>query len=226
MRFEVPRKHLDHPTILVDAWWHHSVLGRRAFWLSIRLAGRQHIASPGQVRDRAIDAHVRGAPPMKDTTPEGALGYVVVSLPERGEWQGFFVMPSYASQGKAMLRAVEEANAYAAAEGGSTEVDRALPGLSDTDQAAVGALSAVLAELFTRGLGEPQPEPEQAQAIMAGIGAAAWALQQASGERWLLVSGRQVPGRSGLATTVRKFQVETLDEAREAMVAELGQAKG
>lgn len=163
---------------------------------------------------------------MKDTTPEGALGYVVVSLPERGEWQGFFVMPSYASQGEAMLRAVKEANAHAAADGGSTEVNLALPGLSDSDQAAVGALFAVLAELFTRGLGDPQPDPGQARAIMAGIGAAAWALGQASGERWLLVSGRQVPGRSGLATTVRKFQAENLDEAREAMVSEFGRAKG
>ena len=159
---------------------------------------------------------------MKDTTPEGALGYVVVSLPERGEWQGFFVMPSYAAKGESMLLAVKDANAEATAEVGSTEVHIALPGLSDADQAAVGTLSAVLAELFSQGLGQPQPEPKQAEAIMAGIGAASWALRQASGQRWLLVCGRQVPGRSGLATTVRKFEVETLDEAREAIVTELG----
>jgi AcrR family transcriptional regulator len=162
---------------------------------------------------------------MKDTAPEDALGYVVVSLPDRGDWQGFFVMPSYASKGEAMLRNVRDANAHAAAEGGATEVDRALPGLSDADQTAVGTLSAVLADLFTRGLGEPQPSPAQAEAIMAGVGAAAWALRQASGERWLLVTGREVPGRAGLATTVRKFKVETLDEAREAMAAEISRAK-
>lgn len=61
---------------------------------------------------------------------------------------------------------------------------------------------------------------------MAEIGAASWALRQASGERWLLVRGRRVPGRSGLATTVRRFQVETLDEAREAIVMKLGRANG
>ena len=32
-------------------------------------------------------------PAMRDTTPDDAFGYVVVSLPDRGEWQGFFVLP-------------------------------------------------------------------------------------------------------------------------------------
>ena len=38
------------------------------------------------------------------------------------------------------------------------------------------------------------PAPAQADAVMAGVGAAAWALWKASGQRWVLVTGTRVPG--------------------------------
>lgn len=161
---------------------------------------------------------------MKDTTPDDALGYVVVSLPDRGDWQGFFVLPGYAQRGEAMLRDVREANQQAGMQGG-TEVNHGLPGLTDADQVAVGSLSAVLAELFAMGLRKPPPAPAQADAIMAGVGAAAWALWKSSGQRWLLVTGTRAPGRNGYATKVRRIEAETFDEAREAMAAAVGAAK-
>jgi len=65
----------------------------------------------------------------------------------------------------------------------------------------------------------------QADAIMASVGAAAWALWRASGQRWLLVTGTRVPGRDGYATKVRRIEAETFDEAREAMAAAVGAAK-
>ena len=43
---------------------------------------------------------------MKDTTPDDVLGYVVVSLPDRGEWRVFFVPPGDGQRGEAMLRDV------------------------------------------------------------------------------------------------------------------------
>lgn len=162
---------------------------------------------------------------MKDTAPDDAIGYVVISLPDRGEWQGFFVVPSYQQQGEAILREVRKANEQAGPRSGGTEVNQALPGLSDGDQVAVGSLSAVLAELFTMGLSRPPPPPAQAEAIMAGVGAATWALWRASGQRWLIVTAARAPGRDGLATKVRRIEAETMDEAREAMAVELGLAR-
>ena len=47
---------------------------------------------------------------MKDTTPDDALGYIVVSLPNRGDWQDFFVLPGYEQHGQALLRDIHEAN--------------------------------------------------------------------------------------------------------------------
>ncbi|MGI4765355.1 MAG: hypothetical protein ACRYGP_09880 [Janthinobacterium lividum] len=123
-----------------------------------------------------------------------------------------------------MLRDVHEANREAGARGG-TEVNHGLPGLADADQVAVGSLSAVLAELFAMGLRKPPPAQAQADAIMAGVGAAAWALWKASGQRWLLVTGTRVPSRDGYATKVRRIEAGTFDEAREAMVAAVGAAK-
>lgn len=161
---------------------------------------------------------------MKDTTPDGALGYVVISLPDRGEWQGFFVLPGYEQRGQAMLRDVREANQQPEMQGG-TQVNHGLPGLTDADQVAVGSLSAVLAELFAVGLRQPPPAPAQADAIMAGVGAATWGLWKASGQRWLFVTGTRVPGRDGYATKVRRIEAETMDEAREAMATAVGSAK-
>ena len=88
--------------------------------------------------------------------PTDALGHVVVSLPDRGDRPGFFVLPGYAEQGEAMLRNAHDANREAGARGG-TEVNHGLPGLADADQVAVGSLSAVLAELFAMGLRQPPP---------------------------------------------------------------------
>lgn len=161
---------------------------------------------------------------MKDTTPDDALGYIVVSLPDRGEWQGFFVLPGYEQRGQAMLRDVREANQHPEMQGG-TQVNHGLPGLTDADQVAVGSLSAVLAELFVMGLCQPPPAPAQADAIMAGVGAATWSLWKSSGQRWLLVTGTRVPGRDGYATKVRRIEAETVDEAREQMAVEIGHAK-
>ena len=161
---------------------------------------------------------------MKDTTPDGALGYVVVSLPDRGDWQGFFVLPGYQQRGQVMLREVHEANQQPEMQGG-TQVNHGLPGLTDADQVAVGSLSAVLAELFAMGLRQPPPAQAQADAIMAGVGAATWAIWKASGQRWLIVTGTRVPGRDGYATKVRRIEAETVDEAREKMATEIGNTK-
>ena len=54
---------------------------------------------------------------MKDTTPDDALGYVVVSLPDRRDWQGFFVLPGCAQRYDAMLREMHQANREAGARG-------------------------------------------------------------------------------------------------------------
>lgn len=99
------------------------------------------------------------------------------------------------------------------------------PASNDADQVAVGSLSAVLAALFAMGLRKPPAAQAQADAIMAGVGAAAWALWKTSGQRWLLVTGTRVPGRDGYATKVRRIEAETFDEAREAMAAAIGAAK-
>ena len=123
-----------------------------------------------------------------------------------------------------MLRNVRDANRQAGLQG-ATEVNHGLPGLTDADQVAVGSLSAVLAELFAMGLRQPPPAPAQSEAIMAGVGAATWALWKSSGQRWLLVTGTRAPGRDGHATKVRRIEAETMDEAREIMAAEVGSAK-
>ena len=123
-----------------------------------------------------------------------------------------------------MLRDVREANQQVGSQCG-TQVNHGLPGLTDADQVAVGSLSAVLAELFAMGLRQPPPAPAQAEAIMAGVGAAMWAIWKASGQRWLLVTGTRVPGRDGHATKVRRIEAGTMDEAREVMAAEFGRAK-
>ena len=123
-----------------------------------------------------------------------------------------------------MLRDLREAHQQVGSQG-AAEVSHALPGLTDADQVAVGSLSAVLAELPAMGLRQPPPAPAQAEAIMAGVGAATWALWKSSGQRWLLVTGARVPGRGGHATKVRRIEAGTMDEAREIMAAEVGRAK-
>ena len=61
---------------------------------------------------------------------------------------------------------------------------------------------------------------------MNGVASAAWALVEATGKRWLLVTGRRDPeGRPGFVTTVKAYDVETLDEARKAMAADVARAK-
>ena len=45
-----------------------------------------------------------GTAARKDTTPDDALGHVVVSVPATGTWQGFFVLPGCAQRGDVMLR--------------------------------------------------------------------------------------------------------------------------
>ena len=123
-----------------------------------------------------------------------------------------------------MLRDVHEVNQQPEIPG-STQVNHGLPGLTDADQVAVGSLSAVLAELFAMGLRQPPPAPAQADAIMAGVGAATWGLWKSLGQRWLLVTGTRVPGRDGYATKVRRIEAESVDEAREKMASEIGNAK-
>ena len=157
---------------------------------------------------------------MRGSAPPGTAGYVVVSLPDSGEWQGFFVIPAYAGAGTRLLR---EAEAQVALSGGS-EVVSGIPG-SGADQRVVGVVSAVLADYFSRGVARPQPPASEAAAIMAGVGASAWALAHVSGEPWLLVTGRPDPGRGGMATTVMPVKAGNVDEAREALVAEVAGAK-
>ena len=101
-------------------------------------------------------------------------------------------------------------------------MNHGLPGLADADQVAVGSPSTVLAELFAMGQRKPPPAPTQAGAIMAGVGAAAWALCKSSGQRWLLVTGTRVAGSDGYATKVRRSEAKTFDEEREAIAAAVG----
>lgn len=79
--------------------------------------------------------------------------------------------------------------------------------------------------MFAMGLRKPYQTPAQAQAMMAGMGAAVWAIWKASGQRWLLVTASRLPGSEGLATKIRLIEADTMDEAREAMVTQLGIAK-
>ena len=121
-----------------------------------------------------------------------------------------------------MLREAQRASREAGLQCG-IQVEHGLPGLADADQVAVGSLSAVLAEPFAMGLCKPPPSLAQSDAFTASVGAAARALWKLSGRRWMLVT--RVRGRGGHATKVRRTEAETMDEAREAMVAAFGTAE-
>lgn len=123
-----------------------------------------------------------------------------------------------------MLRDVHKTNRQPEMQGG-TQINHGLSKLTDAEQVAVGSLSAALDESFAMGLRQPLLAPAQANAIMAGVGAATWGLCKSSGQRWLLVTGTRVPGRDGYATKVRRIEAETMDEARKAMAAAVGTAK-
>jgi hypothetical protein len=152
---------------------------------------------------------------MRDSAPEWASGYVAVHLPEFGGWQGFHVMPEMRERGEALL--VE------ARRSASVPLDgQAMPGIAGPDQAAVGALSATLAKLFTLAIADPPPAADRADAIRVATGAIAYALHAAAGAHWLLVTAwRDGADPRGFQTRVDVMDAGTLDEARENIVAEI-----
>ena len=158
---------------------------------------------------------------MNGSTAE-STGYVAISLPDTGDWQGFFVMPAYADAGRRMIALAQEVLITSP---GGTEIRKRLGGDGVENQELVGALSAAAVEFFIQGVRNPQPEPAQATAIMAGMGAVAWALTETAGERWMLVTGRTEPGRTGLATSVATFDAPDLEAAKNAISAEVGRAR-
>lgn len=160
---------------------------------------------------------------MRDTAPAGATGYVAVSINGGEHWQGFHVTDDHRRAGEGILATVRDANASGGPQPG-VEVARGLLSVAEADQPAVGALAAVLATLMERGTAMPQPEVGQAQAILDTVGAAAWALKEVTGERWLHVSSTRDP-RGGWRTQVRRFDAADLDEAREAIVADIRKGK-
>ena len=160
---------------------------------------------------------------MKDTAPADAKGYVAVSIGGGEHWQGFHVTDDHKAAGEHMLATVREANASAGPQP-ATEVNRGLPAVPDADQPTVGALAAVLAHLMRIGTAVPQPAGAQAGAILTQVGAAAWALREVTGERWLHVAATR-DQRGGWSTRVRRYDAADLDEAREAIVADIQRAR-
>ena len=162
---------------------------------------------------------------MRDAVPKDLLAYVVVCLPEPGHWQGFFVVPHLAAAGDRMLAQVREMGGETPPPGaGPSETLHGLPGVAEADQPAVGMLSAVLCDLLARGTVQPQPPLAVAQALLDTTVAAAYALHRVTGERWLLVTGTR-DMRGGYRSQVRKFDAADVDEAREAIVTEIGRAR-
>ena len=156
---------------------------------------------------------------MRDSAPQDARGYVVVSIGGGEHWQGFHVTDDHRVAGEGMLATVRDANAEAGPQPG-TEVDSGLPSVLAAEQPVVGTLAAVLASLMEMGTAVPQPPTAQAQGILEKVGAAAWALHSVTGERWLQVSATRDP-RGGWRTQVRRFDAASLDEARELMLADI-----
>jgi hypothetical protein len=60
--------------------------------------------------------------------------------------------------------------------------------------------------------------------ILENVGAAAWALNRVTGERWLHVAATR-DLRGGWRTQVRRYDAANLDEAREAIVADIRNEK-
>lgn len=153
---------------------------------------------------------------MRDTKPAGVIGYVVVSLSDRGVWQGFFISSAFEKAGRTFLQNAR--NDLAGAGAGGTQVRR--PGTVDMDaekQPLIGLLSAVLAQLVDRGSADGQPSGEQAASMETIIGAAAWALREVVGQAWLLVQARRDPPRPGRVTSVEIVDAVDVDEAREKL---------
>ena len=160
---------------------------------------------------------------MRDSAPEDAKGYVAVSIGGGEHWQGFHVTDDHRRTGEGMLATVREANAGAGPQP-ATEVSSGLPSVSAAEQPVVGMLAAVLASLMDRGTAVPQPPEAQALAILESVGAAAWALNSVTGERWLHVAATR-DRRGGWRTQVRRYDAASLDEAREAIVADIRNGK-
>ncbi|WP_376100669.1 hypothetical protein ACE7GA_27025 (plasmid) [Roseomonas sp. CCTCC AB2023176] len=149
--------------------------------------------------------------------PSDAVGYVAVHIPSRGLWQGFFAREAYRARGEELLR---KAGGVVRDPRGEVGVADAMPGVAPADQAAVGALSALLARMLVLS-GEAGPSRQDPSVLESAIGAASSALAAAAGHPWLLVTA--TPDRTGSAfhTEVRRLAAGSLDEAREAVAAEI-----
>lgn len=154
---------------------------------------------------------------MRDNTPPDTIGYVVVSLPDRGVWQGFFVTRAFEKTGRALLENARREVAEAGSRGPALE----RPGNVDLDlldQPMVGLLSAALAQLLDRATADGSPQGAMAASMMDVVGAAAWGLVEVTGRPWLLVHGRRDPIRPGFSTRVEVVEADGVDEAREKIV--------
>ncbi len=172
----------------------------------------------------SASGHWQGCPNRKSgaargSAPEDAKGYVAVSIGGGEHWQGFQVTDDHRVADEGMLAMVREANVGAGSQPG-TKVSSGLPSVSAEDQPVVGTLAAVPASLMDKGTAVPQPPAAQALAILEHVAAAAWALNSVTGERWLHVAASRDP-RGGWRTQVRRCDAASLDEAREAIVADI-----
>lgn len=155
---------------------------------------------------------------MRDTAPDGTIGYVVVHLADRDVWQGIFVTSAFAAKGQALL---DEARRDLAAAGPRGTVQER-PGnvdLDPLDQPLVGLLSAAMAQLLDRMTADGGPTGERAAGMMDVMGSVGWALHEAAGRPWLLVHARRDPVRRGFVTRVEYTEAADLDAAREELVA-------
>jgi len=152
---------------------------------------------------------------MPDAMPPDAIGYVALHLPELGSWQGFFVLASARERGELLLAEARRA-------GGGQIIDQGLQGVAPDDQPSIGALSGMLAKLYSLAIATPRPPAARAAAIQSAIGAAGYALYIAAAARWLLVTGsRDEHDPRGMKTTVDPIEAATLDEARPIIQAEI-----
>ncbi|HYF18722.1 MAG TPA: hypothetical protein VEA40_12715 [Ramlibacter sp.] len=152
---------------------------------------------------------------MRETAPPNVKGYVAVSPPERRSWQAFYVVAAAKVRGEALL-------AEARRTGSGEPEGEGLPGVAPQDQAALGALSATLVQLYALATGDPPPAADRAKAIIGAIAGATYALTAITHHPWLLVTGFQhTSAPSGLQTRVDRIEAATLDEARAAMLAEI-----
>ncbi len=171
---------------------------------------------------------------MKDPAPPVTIGYMMVAMPSKGSWQGFFVTPEFdamAAGGMESLRAAIGGSAVRASASPAPETIAAMDDVAPEDQVFVGGLSAAICDLYNsnqrenverrlrsaRNTAEQRTVETETRANVIRLGTLAAMLRRVIGKDHFLVVGYEEQG--GWRTTVECVIADSLDDAREKLMA-------